>query len=206
MFLAFLTKYKVQSTKYKVQSTKYKVQSTKYKVQSTKYKVQSTKYKVQSTKYKVQSTKYKVQSTKYKVQSTKYKVQSTKYKVQSTQYTVHSTQYTVQPHANGQETDRGQELVGGSCRRHGMDTVENRGNDEVQATKGCCWRERKEPIWNAPLPAMPSAYQNRHRDLLRRKRDLKRYWKPRARRISQSSIGQFVLHTHGARCRMPSLP
>ena len=44
------------------------------------------------------------------------------------------------PHANSQETDRGQELVGRGCCRHGVDTVEDRGNDERQATKGCCWR------------------------------------------------------------------
>ena len=45
------------------------------------------------------------------------------------------------PHANGQETDRGKELVGRGCGRHGMDAVEDRGNDQKQATKGCCWRE-----------------------------------------------------------------
>ena len=45
------------------------------------------------------------------------------------------------PHANGQETDRGQELVGRSCCTHGMDAVEDRVYDERQATKGCCWRE-----------------------------------------------------------------
>ena len=47
------------------------------------------------------------------------------------------------PHANSQETDRRQELVGGSCRRHGMDTVENRGNEKGQATKGYCSREER---------------------------------------------------------------
>ena len=34
------------------------------------------------------------------------------------------------PHANTQETD-------------GMDTVENRGNDNLQATKSRCWTEER---------------------------------------------------------------
>ena len=88
------------------------------------------------------------------------------------------------PHANGQETDRGQELVGGSCRTHGMDTVENCGNDEEQATEGRCWRGTN-PSGTHHCQLCPAPTQNRHRDLVRRKRELTRYWRPRARRINQ---------------------
>ena len=42
------------------------------------------------------------------------------------------------PHANGQETDRGQELVDRGCCRHGVDAVEDRGDDARQTTNG--WR------------------------------------------------------------------
>ena len=52
----------------------------------------------------------------------------------------------------------------------GMDTVENRGNDEGQATKGCCWREERTHLERCPVPTA-----NRHRDLLRRKRERKRF-------------------------------
>ena len=73
------------------------------------------------------------------------------------------------PHANGQETDRGQELVGRSCCRHGMDAVEDLGNDERQATKGCCWREGM----NAICERSDCLAMNHHRCLPRiRRRDL----------------------------------
>ena len=57
-----------------------------------------------------------------------------------------------------------------------MDSVENRCNDEGQATKGHCQL--------CPVPA-----RNSHRDLLRRKRDLKLHWKSRARRTRQIYTG-----------------
>ena len=89
------------------------------------------------------------------------------------------------PHANGQETDRGQELVGGSCRTHGMDTVENCGKPRGAGHQRLLLERGTNPSGTHHCQLCPAPTGNRHRDLVRRKRELTRYWRPRARRINQ---------------------
>ena len=73
------------------------------------------------------------------------------------------------PHANGQETDRGQELVDRGCGRYGVDAVEDRGDDARQTTRGCRWREKRTHLERAA--------ENHHRE--------PRHWMPKARQTNQ---------------------
>ena len=64
----------------------------------------------------------------------------------------------------------------GRC-RHGVDAVEDRGDDARQTTKGCRWREN-EPVWER---AIASSAQR----ILRTTTETPRHWIPKACRTNQ---------------------
>ena len=76
----------------------------------------------------------------------------------------HTDEHIVGSKAGVFRTRTVRRLTEEGCGRHGVDAVEDRGDEARQTTKGCRWREKTNPFGTRHCQQCPVHTENHHRD------------------------------------------